>query len=84
MSDAILRNRAPGIFSKRAVGDLSTFAFEDITAGSNLIDADDGILDNHNTGARSYDRDGDKAGAAVQFAVLDNRTALTAHDFFVV
>ena len=48
------------------------------------VDADDRILYDKATGALSYDADGSGAQAAVQFAVIDTKVALTGADFFVV
>lgn len=60
---------------------LAESAFKDI--GTGAIDADDRILYDSNTGALSYDADGDGGGAAVTFAVIDNKVALSAGDFFI-
>ena len=46
--------------------------------------ATDHILYNTTTGAVSYGTDGTGAAAAVQFAVVAQHPALTAHDFIVV
>ena len=50
-----------------------------------MLDADDRILYNHNTGVLSYDSNGSAAGGRHQFAILDNTPATLTHaDFFVV
>ncbi|MFB2552316.1 beta strand repeat-containing protein [Ensifer soli] len=70
------------IFSALALGALNEAAFKDVSAGA--IDSSDRILYNKTTGALSYDADGSGAGAAFQFAILDNKAAIGAADFFVV
>ncbi|WP_018044487.1 calcium-binding protein [Methylobacterium sp. 88A] len=62
---------------------LTASEFRDVTAAGTKLDANDHILYNHDTGALSYDADGKGAGAAVQFAVLDNHPTLTYRDFLV-
>ena len=54
-----------------------------LAAGA-AVDADDRLLYDHRTGALAYDADGSGAGAAVTFAVLDNRATLGAADILVV
>lgn len=58
--------------------------FKDIGVSGAKLDADDRIIFNHNTGDLSYDPDGSGKAAAVLFAHLDNKAALTADDFLVV
>ncbi|KQP55130.1 M10 family metallopeptidase [Methylobacterium sp. Leaf108] len=52
--------------------------------GSQAVDADDRILYDGATGGLAYDADGSGALAAVQFAILENRAALSADVIFVV
>ncbi|KQT53562.1 hypothetical protein ASG52_05450 [Methylobacterium sp. Leaf456] len=72
------------VFSVLAAGSLDAAAFKDLSVSGATVDADDRILYDKATGALSYDADGNGSKAAVQFAVLDNKAALTAADFFVV
>jgi hypothetical protein len=70
------------IFTKLTkAGALSSSFF---TVGEKAAAADHYIVYNKNTGALSYDADGSGAGAAVKFAVVENKAALTAADFFVI
>ena len=72
------------VFAALSTGTLDASAFK-ITSGSgNVVDADDRILYDRNTGSLFYDADGSGAGLAVQFATLDNRVAISANDFVVV
>jgi Ca2+-binding RTX toxin-like protein len=48
------------------------------------LDGNDFIVYNKTTGALSYDADGSGSGAAVKFAVIENKVALTAADFLVI
>ncbi|WP_187371305.1 calcium-binding protein [Methylobacterium oryzihabitans] len=70
------------VFAGLAKGPLAGTAFKDLGLGR--VDADDRILYNSGTGALFYDADGSGAAAAVQFASLGNRAALTASDFTVL
>lgn len=47
-------------------------------------DATDYILYNTNTGALFYDADGNGVAAAIQFATLTGKPALSAGEFLVV
>lgn len=69
------------IFTTLSAGTLQTSGFY---IGTAAHDADDRIIYNRTTGAVSYDADGNGAGAAVVFAVINNKVALTNADFFVV
>jgi len=70
------------VFTKLAkTGTLSSSFF---TVGTKALDANDYIIYNKDTGALSYDADGSGSGAAVKFAVIENKVALTAADFFVI
>jgi serralysin len=69
------------VFKGVKTGQLSQAAFY---AGSAAHDADDRIIYNANTGALSYDADGNGSGAAVQFATLNPGLSLTSADFYVV
>ncbi|WP_414475838.1 polysaccharide lyase family 7 protein [Microvirga sp. M2] len=55
-----------------------------VTIGEKAKDSNDYIVYNNKTGALSYDADGSGEGAAVRFAVIENKMALTAADFFVI
>jgi Ca2+-binding RTX toxin-like protein len=70
------------VFSALATGQLGEGAFKNISTGS--ADTGDRILYKQSTGQLFYDADGSGSGAAVKFAVLDNKAALTHGDFFVV
>ena len=70
------------LFSALAPGQLAASAFKNISAGA--ADANDRILYKQATGELFYDADGSGGGVAVKFAVLDNKVALAADDFFVV
>ena len=70
------------VFAAPAAGQLADSAFKNVSAGS--VDANDRILYKQASGELFYDADGSGGGAAVKFAVLDNKAALTAGDFFVV
>ncbi|MFY9292903.1 MAG: hypothetical protein WAP03_19760 [Methylorubrum rhodinum] len=70
------------VFSVLATGQLAESAFKNISAGA--ADANDRILYKQATGELFYDADGSGKGAAVKFAVLDTKVALTAVDVFVV
>jgi serralysin len=64
-----------------ATGELSAAAF---WKGSAAHDSSDRIIYNAKTGALLYDADGNGAGAAIQFAILPTKPALTAEDFLVI
>jgi Ca2+-binding RTX toxin-like protein len=64
-----------------AVGTLNAGFFR---TGSAAADANDYLVYNQATGALLYDADGNGAGAAVQFATLASKPALTAGDFVVI
>ncbi|MFY9294198.1 MAG: calcium-binding protein, partial [Methylorubrum rhodinum] len=70
------------VFSALATGQLGEGAFKNISTGN--ADTGDRILYKQSTGELFYDADGSGSGAAVKFAVLDNKAALTHGDFFVV
>lgn len=65
-----------------AVGTLATASFCKSTAGV-ARDATDRIIYDTDSGALSYDADGNAAGAATQFAMLAPNLALTNTDFVV-
>jgi hypothetical protein len=70
------------IFSKLTkTGALSSSYFK---VAEKAGDANDYIFYNKNTGALAYDADGSGSGAAKIFAVIENKAALTAADFFVI
>ena len=48
------------------------------------VDADDRILYDRDTGSLYFDEDGAGGADAVLFAVLDNKTTVTADDFVIV
>ena len=54
------------------------------SASGTAHDASDRILYNTSTGILSYDRDGTGPAAAVAFAVLSNKPAMSAAEFFIV
>ncbi|WP_348271514.1 calcium-binding protein [Methylobacterium sp. Leaf108] len=74
---------ARSVFTALGAGPLAEAAFKDLSTGS--ADASDRILYDKTTGGLSYDADGSGlASAAVQFAILDNKAALTHLDVFIV
>lgn len=64
------------------VGTLSAANFKSSTNGT-AGDANDYILYNTTSGALLYDADGNGSGAAVQFATLTTKPAITASDCMV-
>ncbi|WP_018235454.1 M10 family metallopeptidase C-terminal domain-containing protein [Ensifer sp. BR816] len=70
------------IFTALTPGTLSLGLFKDAAVAK--VDATDRLLYNSKTGGLFYDADGSGAGKAVQFAVLDNKAAITSADFFIV
>lgn len=72
------------IFAALNPGDLSVSAFKNLDAPHAKLDASDRILYDHDTGALSYDADGNGSGQAVRFAVLTNKADLSYHDILVV
>jgi serralysin len=62
--------------------DLSASNFRSGASGL-AGDADDFILYNTTKGTLLYDADGSGAGAAIEFALLSNKPAITAADFTV-
>ena len=64
------------VFVGLTAGALTASAFKDLSTGE--LDGDDHILYDRNTGILSYDTDGSGSGAAVQFAILDNKITITA------
>ncbi|KQT60781.1 hypothetical protein ASG52_16105 [Methylobacterium sp. Leaf456] len=78
--DAIRLSKS--IFSALAPGEIKAGEFKDIAKGK--VDADDHILYDSRDGSLFYDADGSGRAAAVKFAVLDNKAAITHDDFFVV
>jgi hypothetical protein len=70
------------IFKKlTSTGTLSSSFFK---VADKALDSNDFIVYNKTTGALSYDADGSGSGAAVKFAVIENKAALTAADFLVI
>ncbi len=72
------------VFSALSAGSLAAAAFKDLSVAGAKVDADDRILYDKKTGALSYDADGSGSKAAVQFAIIDTKVALTAADVFVI
>ncbi len=72
---------AKSVFAALSAGTLTEIAFKD--TGKAAVDADDRILYKQATGELFYDADGSGKAAAVKFAALDNKIALTAADFLV-
>jgi Ca2+-binding RTX toxin-like protein len=70
--------------SLTTTGTLSANAFASGAGLTSAQDADDRIVYNTTTGALFYDADGVGGVAAVQFAILDNHSALTNADIVVV
>ena len=69
------------VFTKLAAGSLSSSAF---VTGTKALDSSDRIIYNKQTGDLSYDADGTGSMAAVKFAVIENKAALTAADFYII
>lgn len=70
------------IFSKlTTTGKLSSSFFK---VAEKAGDTNDYIVYNKAAGTLSYDADGSGSGAAKVFAVIENKAALTAADFFVI
>jgi Ca2+-binding RTX toxin-like protein len=69
------------IFTGLAPGALSASAF---VVGTAAADADDRIIYDSATGRLFFDADGNGAGAAVQFALLEGKPPLTWLDFTVI
>jgi Ca2+-binding RTX toxin-like protein len=67
-----------------AIGAPGTLAASAFRIGAAAADAADRIIYNSATGALLYDADGSGAGAARQFATLDDGLALTRSDFLIV
>ncbi|MDX2307596.1 MAG: CAP domain-containing protein [Hyphomicrobium sp.] len=78
-----LENTGSGVFTLLANGALNAAFFKANASGA-ATDANDRIIYSTTTGALFYDTNGNVAGGATQFAVLSNKAALTAADFFVV
>ncbi|KQO49169.1 hypothetical protein ASF24_08320 [Methylobacterium sp. Leaf86] len=71
-------------FTALSAGDLASSAFKDLGNTGAVVDSNDRILYNHDTGALSYDADGSgTAKTAIQFAVIDTKVMLTHADFLV-
>ncbi len=69
------------LFSALAPGELKATEFKDIVKAK--VDADDHILYDSRNGDLFYDADGSGKAAAVKFAVLDNKAAITHADFLI-
>ncbi len=69
------------VFAALAPGQLKTSEFKDIAKAK--VDADDHILYDSRSGDLFYDADGSGKAAAVKFAVLDNKAALTHSDVLI-
>jgi len=69
------------LFTALAPGQLKATEFKDI--GKVKIDADDHILYDSRSGSLFYDADGSGKAAAVKFAILDNKAAITHADFLI-
>ena len=80
-----LENTGAGLFNAlTTLGTLSAAAF---ASGAGLVsgqDANDRIVYNTTTGDLYYDADGSGAGAAVKFATLSTKPAITNADFVVI
>lgn len=72
------------VFTKLATTGVLEAANFRASAGGSASDGNDYILYNTMNGAISYDLDGNGAGVAVQFAILENKPTLTEIEFLVV
>jgi len=54
-----------------------------LQAGAVALEADDRLLYDRTDGSLYLDLDGDGAGAAIRFAILENTAALTAADILI-
>ncbi|KQT45622.1 hypothetical protein ASG52_15880 [Methylobacterium sp. Leaf456] len=68
-------------FAAIAPGQLKANELKDIAKAK--VDADDHVLYDSRTGDLFYDADGSGKAAAVKFAVLDNKAAITHADFLI-
>jgi hypothetical protein len=69
------------VFAELEEGKLSA---DNFVIGAAAKDSDDYIIYNKETGALSYDADGNGSAAAVQFSVIDNLAKLAASHFMVI
>jgi serralysin len=67
-----------------ALGGSGTMRSSAFHIGAAAHDSTDRIIYNSDTGALSYDPDGTGSAAAVQFAELSPKLALTSYDFLIV
>ena len=67
-----------------ATGILNASMFKDLGVGGAVLDADDRIIYNHNTGVLLYDSNGSGAGGSIHFATLTIHPVLTNADFVVI
>lgn len=79
--DRILLDRRGDFGALPAEGTLSAEVFVNGTAA---LDADDRVLYDQASGQLFYDADGSGSGAAVLFATVSARTALSASDFLAI
>lgn len=81
VDDAIYLSR--NIFTALTPGTLAAAAFRSAAGATGAADASDRIAYNTTTGALFYDPDGVGGVAAVQFALLNSKPAITNADFIV-
>ena len=67
-----------------SAGVLAANLFKDLGNIGAVLDGDDRIIYNHNTGNLSYDADGSGVGLGIQFATLSNHALLLNTDFVVI
>ena len=80
-----LENTGTGLFTAiTATGALAAGAFWSAAGAASGHDGDDRIVYNTTTGALYYDADGNGGAAAVRFATLSTKPAITSADFLVV
>jgi hypothetical protein len=68
------------VFAELEQGKLSA---DNFVIGDGAQDSDDYVIYNNETGALSYDADGNGSAAAVQFSAIHNLAKLAAANFFV-
>jgi Ca2+-binding RTX toxin-like protein len=82
VDDTIVLENA--IFTKLTTTGLLNAAYFKTTTDGKATDSNDYIVYNKTNGQLLYDADGNGAGAAILFATIENKVALTNADFVVI